>query len=77
MTAVWLRDPIGILADGAERDLVVDNGRIVERVLAGTEPATSGAAVLDAGRHVVLPGLINRAAAGQPQLAWRAGRPQR
>ncbi|HVY17776.1 MAG TPA: 8-oxoguanine deaminase [Rhodopila sp.] len=59
MTALWLRDPIGILADGAERGVVVDNGRIVELVPAGAEPATPGAAVFDAGRHVVLPGLVN------------------
>jgi 8-oxoguanine deaminase len=38
---------------------VVDGGRIVELVPRGAEPATPGAAVFDAGRHVVLPGLIN------------------
>jgi 8-oxoguanine deaminase len=59
MSAVWLRDPLGILADGAERGIVVDGGRIVELIPAGGEPATPGAAVFDAGRHVVLPGLIN------------------
>jgi 8-oxoguanine deaminase len=59
MTALWLRDPRGILADGAERGLVIDNGRIVELVPAGATPATLGATVFDASRHVVLPGLIN------------------
>lgn len=59
MTALWLRDPLAILADGAERGIVVDRGRIMELVPAGAEPATPGAAAFDASRHVVLPGLIN------------------
>jgi 8-oxoguanine deaminase len=64
---LWIKDPLGILADvagdgagdGAERGIVVGGGRIVETVPRGGEPATPGAAVFDAGRHVVLPGLIN------------------
>jgi len=56
---LWLKDPIAILADGAERGVVVQGGRIVEHVAAGREPATAGAAVFDAGEHVVIPGLIN------------------
>ncbi len=60
MTApLWLRDPLAILADGAERGVVVQHGRIVECVAAGREPATPDAAVFDAAAHVVLPGLIN------------------
>jgi len=59
MTALWLRDPLGILADGAERGIVVDAGRIVELVPAGAAPATQDVTVFDASRHVVLPGLIN------------------
>ncbi len=59
MTALWLRDPLGILADGAERGIVVRDGRIVELVPAGTEPATPDIVAFDASRHVVLPGLIN------------------
>jgi 8-oxoguanine deaminase len=59
MTAVWIKDPLGILAAGAERGVVVDGGRIVELVPSGAEPAMPGVSVLDAGRHVVLPGLIN------------------
>ena len=61
MTAppLWIRDPLGILADGAERGIVVNGGRIVELVPRGAEPATPGLAVFDAGRHTVLPGLIN------------------
>jgi len=59
VTALWLRDPLGILAAGAERGVVVRDGRIVELVPAGGLPATPGAVVFDAGRHVVLPGLVN------------------
>jgi 8-oxoguanine deaminase len=56
--AIWIKDPLGILADGAERGIVVRNGRIVELVPKGGQPATS-AAFFEAGDHVVLPGLIN------------------
>src|SRR5882672_2824597 len=55
---VWLKDPIAVLADGAERGLVVADGRIVE--LVGTKgPATACDTVFDAGRHVIIPGLVN------------------
>ncbi len=57
--AIWLRDPLSILAAGAERGLVVQGSRIVELVPAGEQPATPGTAVFDASAHVVLPGLIN------------------
>ena len=50
---------MAILAEGAERGIVVRDGRIVELVPAGATPATAGTAVFDAGDHVVLPGLIN------------------
>ncbi len=56
--AIWIKDPLAILADGAERGIVVQNGRIVELVPKGGQPTTS-AASFDAGDHVVLPGLIN------------------
>ena len=60
MTApVWLKDPLAILAEGAERGVVVQGGTIVELVPSGHEPATPGATPFDAGSHVVLPGLIN------------------
>ncbi len=59
MMAVWIKDPLGILAEGAERGVVVSDGRIVELVPRGAEPLTQGASVFDAGRHTVLPGLIN------------------
>jgi len=57
--AIWIRDPLAIMADGAERGVVVRQGRIVELVPSGGTPVTSGAAVFDAANHVVLPGLIN------------------
>ena len=47
--AIWIKDPIGILADG----------RIVELVPAGAQPKTAGTVVFEAGEHVVIPGLIN------------------
>jgi 8-oxoguanine deaminase len=56
---IWIKDPLGILADGAERGVVVDTGRIVECVAQGAEPTTPGVTVFDASRHVVIPGLIN------------------
>src|ERR1700731_4501422 len=56
--AIWIKDPLAILADGAERGIVVQNGRIVELVPRGAQPATH-AAFFEAGDHVVLPGLIN------------------
>jgi 8-oxoguanine deaminase len=59
VTALWIKDPLGILAEGAERGIVVDDDRIIECVGRGAEPTTLGAAVFDAGRHVVIPGLIN------------------
>lgn len=60
MTApLWIRDPLAILADDAVRGVVVQDGRIVETVPAGREPATPDTVVFDAGAHVVIPGLIN------------------
>jgi 8-oxoguanine deaminase len=57
--AVWIKDPLAILADGAARGVVVQGGRIVETVAAGRMPATREVKIFDAGAHVVLPGLIN------------------
>src|SRR5512142_1848486 len=56
---IWIKDPLAILAAGAERGVVVQDGRIVELVPAGGKPATGEAIAFDAGEHVVLPGLIN------------------
>jgi 8-oxoguanine deaminase len=58
-TALWIKDPLAILADGAERGVVVADGRIVERVPAGGAPSAPPAAVFEAGDHVIVPGLIN------------------
>ena len=55
--ALWLRNPLAILED-AHGGVVVQDGRIVELIPAGGVPARE-AAVFDASRHVVLPGLIN------------------
>ena len=57
--AIWIKDPLSILADGAARGVVVQGGKIVELVPRGREPATANATVFDARAHVVLPGLIN------------------
>jgi 8-oxoguanine deaminase len=54
----WIRDPIAVLADGAARGLIVDGSRIVELVDA-SGPSFSYDATFDAGRHVIIPGLIN------------------
>src|ERR1700742_2399520 len=56
--AIWIKNPLGILAEGAGGGVVVRDGRVVELVAAGATPATD-AAVFDASAHVVLPGLIN------------------
>jgi 8-oxoguanine deaminase len=55
---LWIRDPLSILADGAERGVVIQDGKILELVPRGGKPSVD-AAVYDAAEHVVLPGLIN------------------
>ena len=40
--ALWIKDPLAILADGAERGVVVKDGRIVELVPAGASPRHAG-----------------------------------
>jgi 8-oxoguanine deaminase len=57
--AIWIKDPVAVLAEGAERGVVVQQGRIVELVPAGRQPATADTVAFDASQHVVLPGLIN------------------
>jgi 8-oxoguanine deaminase len=58
-SALWIKDPLAILADGAERGIVVQGSRIVELVPAGKSPTTLDVKIFDAGEHVLLPGLIN------------------
>ena len=56
---LWIKDPIAVAADGAARGLVVQGQEIVELVGTGREPAAPVDQVFDAGRHVILPGLVN------------------
>jgi 8-oxoguanine deaminase len=55
----WIKDPLAILAEAAERGVVVEGGRVVETLARGAEPRAPVDAVFDASRHVVLPGLVN------------------
>jgi len=54
----WIKDPLAILGDGAERGVIVEGTRIVERVGRGATPERIDT-TFDASRHVVLPGLVN------------------
>ncbi len=54
-----MRDPLAILADDAGGGVVARDGRIIEIVPAGKQPAIPVDVVFDARRHVLLPGLIN------------------
>ena len=54
MGPLWIKDPLAIFAKGAERGIVIQDGRIVELVPAGRVPATPDAKTFDAGEHVVL-----------------------
>jgi 8-oxoguanine deaminase len=56
--ALWIRNPLAILAEGAAGGIVVRDGVIAELVPSGKSP-TAPATTFDAGNHVVLPGLIN------------------
>jgi len=56
---LWIKDPLAILASDADRGIVLHNGRIVELVPAGRNPATADVHTFDASELVVLPGLIN------------------
>jgi 8-oxoguanine deaminase len=57
--ALWLKDPLAVLAANAERGVVVQGSRIVELVARGAVPTTADVKIFEAGEHVVLPGLIN------------------
>jgi 8-oxoguanine deaminase len=54
----WIKDPLAIFAEGAERGLVVEGTRIAEKVGRGATPERIDA-TFDASGHVVLPGLVN------------------
>lgn len=57
--ALWVRDPMAIVAHDAGAGVVVREGRIIECVSAGQRPRTPDFSVFDAREHVVVPGLIN------------------
>ncbi len=54
---LWIKNPLAILADGADGGVVVQGSKIVELVERGRVPKFDHA--FDASAHVVLPGLIN------------------
>jgi 8-oxoguanine deaminase len=54
----WIRDPIAVLAEGATRGIVIEGSRIIELVGA-SGPSTTYHNTFDAGRYVIIPGLIN------------------
>jgi 8-oxoguanine deaminase len=56
---LWIKNPLAILADGAEGGLVVEGTRIAELLPAGAKPAQPVDQTFDASAHVVLPGLVN------------------
>ncbi|MDE2383711.1 MAG: 8-oxoguanine deaminase [Alphaproteobacteria bacterium] len=54
---LWIKNPLAILAQGAEGGIVVEGAKITALVGRGAVPAHDH--VFDASAHVVLPGLIN------------------
>ncbi|WP_309081491.1 8-oxoguanine deaminase [Zhihengliuella sp.] len=59
---LWIKDPLAVFtANGLDAGggLVVADGRIAELVPAGGSPAQPCQEAFDAGRHVLLPGLVN------------------
>src|SRR5947209_7639297 len=72
---LWITDPPSILADGAERGIVTDNGQIIQLVPRGAEPATPGMAPFEPcgmGRRGVRIG-IRISAAGPHPLSGGGG----
>ena len=83
MTSVWLRNPLGILANNAGGGVVVREGRVAALIPAGGSPDLRDVQVFDASNHVIIPGLINThhhfyqtltranaAAMNQPLFGW-------
>jgi len=61
-TRIWIKNPLAIFTANdldASGGLVIEDGRIVEVLGAGQQPAAPCQHVFDAREHVVLPGLIN------------------
>ena len=62
MSRIWIKNPMAIYTpDGVDSDggVVTSKNKIVELVAKGAQPTAPCDTVFDAGRHVVLPGLIN------------------
>ena len=59
----WIKDPLAIFADGAERGLVVEGSRIAERVGRGETPeridATSTLRAMSCCRDSSIPTIIS------------------
>ncbi|RRV26313.1 8-oxoguanine deaminase [Pseudomonas sp. o96-267] len=61
-TRIWIKTPLAIFTANdldASGGLVIEDGRIVEVLGKGQQPAAPCQQVFDAREHVVLPGLIN------------------
>jgi 8-oxoguanine deaminase len=56
---LWIKDPLAIFAEGAERGLIIEGTRIIALVGKGGAPASEVDETFEASRHVVLPGLVN------------------
>ena len=56
---LWIKQPLAVLAEGADGGVVVEGARIVELVARGATPSAPVDASFDASRHVLLPGLVN------------------
>ena len=56
---LWIRSPLACLDHPGSAGLVVEGNRIVEVLGIGEAPAGRVDEVFDAGRHVLLPGLVN------------------
>jgi 8-oxoguanine deaminase len=57
--AIWIKNPLKIVAHAAEGGVVIAGDRIVGLVTGGAKPQMPVDEVFDASNHVVLPGLIN------------------
>ena len=61
-TRIWIKNPLAIFTANdldASGGLVIEDGRIIEVLSKGQQPAAPCQHVFDAREHVVLPGLIN------------------
>ncbi len=57
--ALWLKNPLAVLAPDSGGGIVIAGDKIIEQVASGARPSQPYARVFDASEHVVLPGLIN------------------